>query len=397
MFGLPDIRPVYLDYAATTPVATEAAAAMAAVLAPDGPFGNASSALHAYGRRAAAVVEAARADVAAAIGAVSGEVVFCSGATEADNLAILGAARYRRDRGRHVVTSRTEHKAVLDSFRELEAEGFDVTWLLPDATGRVSPAQLAGALRDDTTLVSLMWVNNEIGAINDIAALGGVARERGVLFHVDAAQALGKLPVDVSSLPVDLVSLSAHKCYGPKGVGALWLSPREGVHIEPVSYGGGQERGLRPGTLPTHQVAGFGAAARLVSERLDADRARAAELGGALLSRLTAVPGVTLNGDRDARVPHIVNVSVAGVEGESLVLAMQPVALSTGSACTSLSAEPSFVLRALGRPDQLAQSSLRFSLGRGTTAEDVALAAGRFEAAVGRLREIAGPAGEAAA
>lgn len=397
MFGLPDIRPVYLDYAATTPVAPEAAAAMADCLSPDGPFGNPSSRSHAFGRRAADAVEAARADVAAAIGAAPGDVVFCSGATEADNLAILGAARYRRDRGRHVITSRTEHKAVIDSFRALERAGFEVTWLVPDASGRVSPDQLDAALRDDTTLVSLMWVNNETGVFHDVAALGEIVRARGAIFHVDAAQALGKLPVDVAALPVDLVSLSAHKCYGPKGVGALWLSPRDGVNVEPVLFGGGQERGLRPGTAPTHQAAGFGAAARLVRARLDADLEQAAALGARLADGLLAVPGVSLNGDPVARVPHIVNVSVDGVEGESLLAAMQPVALSTGSACTSLSAEPSFVLRALGRSDQLAQSSLRFSLGRGTTEGDVDLATARFREAVARLREIAAEAAEPAA
>ncbi|MEL6871169.1 MAG: cysteine desulfurase family protein, partial [Pseudomonadota bacterium] len=313
------------------------------------------------------------------------------GATESDNLAIFGAARYLADQGRHVITSRVEHKAVLDAFSQLEANGFEVTWLAPDACGRISAQAVSDALRDDTTLVSVMWVNNELGVINDIAGIADVLAGHRALLHVDAAQAFGKLPIDLTRVPVDLLSLTAHKAYGPKGIGALYVAPRDGVNLRPMLFGGGQQNGVRPGTLATHQIAGFGAAAHLVSERLHADAAHLRSLGLQLQQQLLAVPGVRLNGAQAERLPGIVNVSVDGVHGAALFAGMQPVALATGSACNSTHSEPSFVLKALGHSDALAESSLRFSAGRFTTAADIDVATSRFEQVVTALRRIAGP------
>jgi cysteine desulfurase len=289
-----------------------------------------------------------------------------------------------------VVTCRTEHKAVVDACHQLEREGFTVTWLTPEPDGRVAPAALAEALTDETVLVSLMWVNNEIGVVNDIAALAEIMAGHPALFHVDAAQAFGKLPVRPADHAIDLMSLTAHKCYGPKGIGALYVAPRHGVQFEPLLFGGGQQGGRRPGTLPVHQIAGFGKAAELVAAQVEEDAVRLGDLGARLTRRLLAVPGVLLNGSATARIGGIVNVSIEGVPGAALVAAMRPVALATGSACSSRDAEPSFVLRALGRDDVLAAASLRFSLGRTTTADEVDAAAARFEAAVSRLRGIAG-------
>lgn len=384
-------RPIYLDYAATTPVDDAVAAAMAACLGRDGVYGNAASLMHEPGRRAAAAVDAARAELAALLGAQPRELVFTSGATEADNMAILGAARYFRDRGRHVVTTRIEHKAVLDAAARLEREGFEVTRLEPDAEGRIHPEAVAAALRDDTLLASVMWVNNETGVINDVAAIGRVCRERGVLFHVDAAQAVGKLPVDLAELPVDFLALTAHKFYGPKGVGALYIADRPGVQLEPLLYGGGQERGLRPGTLPVHQIVGLGAAAARAREALPEEADRLAALRERLTAGLTAVADVCVNGAGAERIPGIVNVSVAGVDGESLFASLAPLAVASGSACNTTSGEPSYVLRALGRDDRLAGASVRFSLGRYTSEDEVDRAVGIFSRAVERLRRIAAP------
>ncbi|HKL64087.1 MAG TPA: aminotransferase class V-fold PLP-dependent enzyme [Woeseiaceae bacterium] len=392
-----DEQPIYLDYAATTPVDDAVAAAMAVCLGRDGVYANASSRMHEPGRRAAEAVEAARSQLAELVGAQPAELVFTSGATEADNLAILGAARYFADRGRHLVTTRIEHKAVLDAAQRLEREGFEVTRLEPDGEGRIDPAAVAGALRDDTLLASVMWVNNETGVVNDVEAIGRVCRERGVLFHVDAAQAVGKLPIDLASLPIDLLALTAHKFYGPKGIGALYIADRPGVQVQPLLCGGGQERGLRPGTLPVHQIVGLGAAAARAQEELAAERGRLAALRQRLTAGLTAVADVCINGAGAERIPGIVNVSVAGVDGESLFASLEPLAVASGSACNSTAGEPSYVLRALGRDDRLAGASVRFSLGRYTTAGEVDRAVSIFARAVAHLRRIAAPlAGRAA-
>jgi len=392
-----DDRPVYLDYAATTPVDEAVAAAMTGCLGRDGVYGNAASLMHEPGRRAAAAAEAARAQLATLLGARPGELVFTSGATEADNLAVIGAARYFADRGRHLVTTRIEHKAVLDAARRLEREGWEVTWLEPDAEGRIAPASVAAALRDDTVLAAVMWVNNETGVVNDVEAIGRLCRERGVLFHVDAAQAVGKLPIDLAHLPIDFLALTAHKFYGPKGVGALYIADRPGVQVQPLLYGGGQERGLRPGTLPVHQIVGLGAAAARAREELPRERVRLKALRDRLSAGLTAVDGVFVNGGGAERIPGIVNVSVAGVDGESLFASLEPLAVASGSACNTTSGEPSYVLRALGRDDRLAGASVRFSLGRYTTEHEVDRAVGIFTGAVGRLRRIAAPLGGQAA
>ncbi|WP_405237498.1 cysteine desulfurase family protein [Lentisalinibacter orientalis] len=392
-----DARTIYLDYAATTPVDEAVAAAMAHCLGRDGVYGNAASLMHEPGRRAAAAVDAARAELAALIGARPGELVFTSGATEADNLAVIGAARYFADRGRHLVTTRIEHKAVLDAARRLERDGWEVTWLEPDAEGRIDPASVGAALRDDTVLAAVMWVNNETGVVNDVEAIGRLCRERGVLFHVDAAQAVGKLAIDLARLPVDFLALTAHKFYGPKGVGALYIADRPGVQVQPLLYGGGQERGLRPGTLPVHQIVGLGAAAARAREELPAERARLAALRDRLSAGLTAMDGVLVNGGGAERIPGIVNVSVAGVDGESLFASLEPLAVASGSACNTTSGEPSYVLRALGRDDRLAGASVRFSLGRYTTEDEVDRALDIFTAAVHRLRRIAAPLGGRAA
>ncbi len=382
---------IYLDYAATTPVDDAVREAMMRCLGRDGVYGNPASLMHEPGRRAAAAVATAREQVASLLGAAPREIVFTSGATEADNLAILGAARYFGDRGRHLVTSRTEHKAVLDAVARLERDGYEVTRLEPDPEGRISPDAVAAALRDDTLLVSIMWVNNETGVINDIEAIGQRCRERGVLFHVDAAQAAGKLPVDLARLPVDLLALTAHKFYGPKGAGALYIADRPGVQVEPLLAGGGQERGLRPGTLAVHQIVGLGAAAALAGASLAAERERLAALRGRLEAGLQSLPDVLVNGAGAERIPGIVNVSVAGVEGESLFAALAPLAVASGSACNTTSGEPSYVLRALGRDDRLAAASVRFSLGRYTTADEVDEATRIFRDAVAHLRRIAAP------
>ncbi|HXZ58904.1 MAG TPA: aminotransferase class V-fold PLP-dependent enzyme [Steroidobacteraceae bacterium] len=389
-------RPIYLDYAATTPVDPRVAAAMSTCLTREGDFGNASS-RHEFGRAAAARIERARRQVAALIGASADEVVFTSGATESNNLAILGVARANADRGRHLVTARTEHKAVLDPCKRLEKEGFQVTYLTPERSGLVTPAAVAAALRPDTQLVSLMGVNNEIGVVQDLAAIGALCRERAVAFHSDCAQAAGKLPLDVAALPVDFLSFTAHKLYGPKGVGALYVRGSARGLLEPVTFGGGQELGLRPGTLATHQIVGFGSACEIAAAELPAESARLLALRERLWRALSPLGGVHLNGTEASRVPGILNVSFEGVEGESLVSALTELAVSTGAACNSASAEASYVLRSLGRDALLAGSSLRLSLGRFTEDAEVDLAAAAITREVTRLRLLSPASGVAPA
>ncbi len=384
--------PVYLDHAATTPVDPRVAAAMAGCLGADGVFGNPASTGHGHGEAAFERVEAARAAVAAAVGADPDEVVFTSGATEADNLAIFGVAEHARPRGRHLVTARTEHKAVLDPCHELERRGWQVTYLTPDERGRILPEQLAAALRADTVLVSLMHVNNEIGTVQDVTAFAAVCeRHGGAWLHVDAAQSVGKIALDFRASGADLMSLSAHKSYGPKGVGALLVSRRRGVRIEPRQFGGGQERGLRSGTVATHQVVGMAAAFALAVAVRATEAARLAALRERLWCGLEAHGGALRNGAAEDTVAAILNVSFAGVEGESLLAAVAArISVSTGSACTSASGEPSYVLRALGRDERLAEASLRFGLGRSTSAADVEEAVAAVGAALSRLRRIGG-------
>jgi len=390
--------PVYLDHAATTPVEPLVAARMAEVLSSETEFGNPASSSHGYGDVAAALVESARAQVAAAVGAAAPEIVWTSGATEANNLAIFGVAQYYRERGRHIVTSRTEHKAVLDPCRELERRGWEITYLVPDREGLLDPAQVAAALRPDTVLVSLMHVNNEIGVVQNIAAVGAIcARHGGAWLHVDAAQSVGKCPLHFASLGADLMSLSSHKVYGPKGVGALVISRdadlggRGRVQLSALQFGGGQERALRAGTLPTHQVVGMGLAFELAAKISSVETARVARLRERLWRGLASLGGVVRNGSATRSVPHLLNVSFEGVEGESLLAAIRPdLAVSTGSACTSALAEPSYVLRALGRSERLSESSLRFGLGRTTTEADVDIAIASLTQALSRLRKVAG-------
>lgn len=362
-----------MDYAATTPVDPAVAAVMGRFLTMDGIFGNPASRSHVYGWEAAEAVDQARCQVADLIGADHREIIFTSGATEADNTAVKGAALARRalDGRDHVVTSAIEHKAVLDPCRYLESLGFSVTYLRPGRQGVISPDQVLEALTDRTALVSLMHVNNETGAVNDIAAVARICRERGILLHADCAQSLGREKIDVGTCWADLVSLSAHKIYGPKGVGALYVRRSPEVKIEPLIHGGGHERGFRSGTLPTHQIAGMGEACRLAAERFAQDTARIRELRDTLERKLMTLPGVTLNGPRDGRVCGILNLSFAGVEGETLLASLKDVAVSSGSACNSASVEPSYVLTAMGVPRDLAHASLRFSLGRFSTPDEV--------------------------
>jgi cysteine desulfurase len=383
--------PVYLDYLATTPVDPRVAARMAECLTIDGNFGNPSSRSHVYGWRAEEAVEQARRDVADLVGADPREIVWTSGATEADNLALKGVAHFHRRKGRHIVTSAIEHKAVLDSCRQLESEGFELSYVAPDAGGIVQPEALAPLLREDTILVSVMHVNNELGTVNDIAALGALCRSRGILFHVDAAQAAGKVAIDLAQLPVDLMSLSAHKMYGPKGIGALFVRRLPRVWLEAQMHGGGHERGMRSGTLPTHQIVGMGEAARLARAEMQAEAGRIATLRDGLWTAIADLGGVGQNGEPARRVAGALNVRFAGVEGESMIMAMKDIAVSSGSACTSASLEPSHVLRAIGLGDELAHASLRFSLGRFSTDEEVALAADTIRRAVTRLRGSAVP------
>ncbi len=379
---------IYLDYAATTPVDPRVADAMIECLRADGAHGNPASMGHDFGRRARALVEKARQQVAASIGARPECIVWTSGATESDNLAIFGIAHFHADRGRHLITARTEHKAVLDPFKQLEREGFEVTWLKPDSDGIVHPEQVRAALRPDTQLVSLMHVNNETGVIQDVTAIGAICRERGVAFHVDAAQSAGKLPLNVEAMNIDLLSLTAHKSYGPKGIGALYVRRKPPLGLRPLLYGGGQEMGLRSGTLPTHQIVGMGLAFELGERDREADIARIKQLRERLWQGLGAIGGVELNGHPEQRVCGVLNVCFHDVEGESLRFALRDLAVSSGSACASGSDEASYVLRALGRSDQLAQSSIRFSLGRFTTADEIDRAIASVTREVTRLRAL---------
>ncbi len=379
--------PVYLDYAATTPVDPQVAEAMSGYLTVGGIFANPSS-IHAAGRQAAAAVETAREQLAGLLKVSPDELIWTSGATESVNLGIIGAARFRSDRGKHLITMPTEHKAVTDTFQALEREGFEVTYLMPDRYGLLVLDELEAAIRDDTQLVSVMHVNNETGVIQDIRRIGECCRQRDILLHVDAAQSVGKLPTDLSVLPVDLLSLTAHKFYGPKGVGALYMADRPGCHVLPLVHGGGQERRLRPGTLAVHQIVGLGAAASLAKSRQVGDLVHLQGLEARLWSGIENIPGVLRNGSETESFPGILNVSIEGIEGESLMLALEPLCVSSGSACNSRNRESSSVLRALGRDDALAQSAIRFSFGRGTTNDEIDLAIGCYADAISHLREI---------
>ncbi len=378
--------PIYLDYAATTPVDPRVVQAMLPYLTTQ--FGNPASRSHAFGWAAEEAVEIAREHVAALVGADPREIVWTSGATESNNLAIKGAAQFHKAKGRHLVTVKTEHKAVLDTTRELEREGFEVTYLDVQANGLLDLAALQAALRPDTVLVSVMWVNNEIGVVQDIEAIAKLTRSRGILLHVDAAQASGKVEIDLSRVPVDLLSLSAHKTYGPKGIGALYVRRKPRVRIEAQIHGGGHERGMRSGTLPTHQIVGIGEAYRLAKVSMGPENERIRALRDRLLAGLQGIPELQVNGDLERRVPHNLNVSFPFVEGESLLMGMKGIAVSSGSACTSASLEPSYVLRALGLPDEVAHSSIRFSVGRFTTAEEVDAAVALTASTVERLRSM---------
>jgi len=379
-------KPVYLDYAATTPVDPAVADEMVKYLTQDGIFGNPASRTHSFGWQAEAAVENARRQVADLIHADPREIVWTSGATESDNLAIKGVAALHQNA--HIVTSTVEHKAVIDTCHWLEQQGVEVTWLNPGPDGRVVPEEVIGALRDNTVLVSLMLVNNELGCVTDIAAIGEVLRERGVLLHVDAAQATGKLPVNVKTLKVDLLSLSAHKVYGPKGVGALYVRRAPEVRLEAQIHGGGHERGMRSGTLPTHQIVGMGRAFDVAGQCLEDEAFRLEELRQRFLSGLDQLEGVHFNGSEEQRVPGIVNLSFEGVEAESLMLGLRYLAVSSGSACASAAMEPSYVLRGIGVNDQLAHRALRFSFGRFTTEEEVDFACQQIREVVQRLRSL---------
>ena len=379
-------RPIYLDYAATTPVDPRVAAKMIPYLFEQ--FGNPASRSHAYGWAAEEAVEMAREQVAALVGADPKEIVWTSGATESNNLAIKGAAQFHQRKGKHLVTLRTEHKAVLDTMRELERIGFPVTYLDVQENGLLDLDVFRAALRPDTLLASVMFVNNEIGVIQDIAAIGAICREKGVLLHVDAAQATGKVDIDLESLPANLMSFSAHKTYGPKGIGALYVRRKPRVRLEALIHGGGHERGLRSGTLATHQIVGMGEAYRIAREGMQIENERIRVLRDRLLVGFTDMGEVFVNGDLEQRVPHNLNISFNLVEGESLLMGIKDVAVSSGSACTSASLEPSYVLRALGRSDELAHSSIRFSIGRYTTVEEVDAVIGMVRKTVAKLRAL---------
>jgi cysteine desulfurase len=380
------VQPVYLDFAATTPVDPRVARRMMPYLTQI--FGNAASRSHAYGWAAEEAVELAREQVASLVNADPREIVWTSGATESNNLALKGAAHFYRSRGNHLVTVATEHKSVLDTMRELEREGFEVTVLPVQPDGLVDPAVFEAALKPGTVLASVMLVNNETGVVQDLAALGALCHARGVLLHADAAQAAGKVPIDLDALPVDLMSFSAHKTYGPKGIGALYVRRQPRVRLAAQMHGGGHERGMRSGTLATHQIVGMGEAFWLARESMHTDNARIRTLRDTLWAGLQAIGAVTLNGDLDKGAPHYLNVSFHYVEGESLLMGMRDIAVSSGSACTSASLEPSYVLRAMGRDDVLAHSSIRYSLGRFTSAQDVGHAVAQAQAVVSRLRSM---------
>lgn len=381
-------NPIYFDYAATTPVDPRVAQKMSECLLAEGKFGNPASRSHKFGWEAEEAVETARRHVADLINCDPREIVWTSGATESDNLAIKGVAHFYKSKGKHIITSKIEHKAVLDTCRHLEREGFEVTYLEPGADGLISPEAVAAAIREDTTLVSIMHVNNEIGVTNDIAAIGEVTRANKVFFHVDAAQSAGKLPIDLETMKVDLMAFSAHKIYGPKGVGALYVRRKPRVRLEAQMHGGGHERGMRSGTLATHQLVGMGEAFRIAKNEMEEECERILALRQRLWDGFDDMEEVFVSGDMDHRVAGIINISFNFVEGESLIMSLPDLAVSSGSACTSASLEPSYVLRALGLNDEMAHSSLRFSIGRFTTEEDVDQAIESVRAAVTKLREL---------
>jgi cysteine desulfurase len=378
--------PIYMDYGATTPVDPRVVDAMIPWLREH--FGNPASRSHAWGWEAEAAVEKARQQVADLINADPREIVWTSGATESDNLALKGAAHFYKTRGKHLITVKTEHKAVLDTMRELERQGFEVSYLDVKEDGMLDLDVLKAAIRPDTILVSVMFVNNEIGVVQDVAAIGALCREKGIIFHVDAAQATGKVEIDVKKLPIDLMSLASHKTYGPKGIGALYVCRKPRVRLEAQMHGGGHERGMRSGTLPTHQIVGMGEAFRLAKEEMAQDLAKARVLQKRLLDGLKDIEQVFINGNLEHRVPHNLNISFNFVEGESLIMGIKGLAVSSGSACTSASLEPSYVLRALGRSDELAHSSLRMTIGRFTTEEEIDYAVSTIRQNVARLREL---------
>jgi len=378
--------PIYMDYSATTPVDPRVADKMIPFLREQ--FGNPASRSHMYGWTAEAAIEEARGHVAALVGADPREIIWTSGATESNNLAIKGAAQFYKTRGKHIITVKTEHKAVLDTVRELERQGFEATYLEPQDNGLITIAQLEAAMRPDTILVSVMLVNNEIGVIQPIDAIGELCRAKGIIFHCDAAQATGKVEIDLEKTKCDLMTFTAHKTYGPKGVGALYVRRKPRVRLEAQMHGGGHERGLRSGTLPTHQIAGMGEAFRLAKIEMDDELVRVKALRDRLAKGLMEIEEVYINGDMEHRVPHNLNVSFNYVEGESLIMAIKDIAVSSGSACTSASLEPSYVLRALGRSDELAHSSIRFTIGRFTTEEDIDFTIELLKSKVGKLREL---------
>ena len=380
--------PIYMDYAATTPVDPRVAEKMMQYLTPNGIFGNPASRSHKFGWQAEEAVDIARNQIADLIGADSREIVFTSGATEADNLAIKGAAHFNKAKGKHIITCKTEHKAVLDTCRQLEREGYEVTYLAPESNGILDLDKLVAAMRSDTTVVSIMHVNNETGVIQDIEKIGEMCRERGIVFHVDATQSVGKLAIDLSKLKVDLMSFSGHKIYGPKGIGGLYVRRKPRVRIEAQMHGGGHERGMRSGTLPVHQIVGMGEAYRIAKEEMATEMPRLLALKNRLWNGLKDIEEVYLNGSLEHSVPNILNVSFAYIEGESLMMALKDLAVSSGSACTSASLEPSYVLRALGLNDELAHSSIRFSFGRFSTEEEVDYVIKLIKDSIGKLREL---------
>lgn len=380
--------PIYLDYSATTPVDPRVAEKMIECLTNEGNFGNPASRSHAFGWKAEEAVENARRQVAELVNADPREIVWTSGATESDNLAIKGVAHFYASKGKHIVTTKIEHKAVLDTTRQLEREGFEVTYIEPGEDGIVTPAMVEAALREDTILVSVMHVNNEIGTINDITAIGELTRARGILFHVDAAQSTGKVEIDLEKMKVDLMSFSAHKTYGPKGVGALYVRRKPRVRLEAQMHGGGHERGMRSGTLATHQLVGMGEAFRIAKQEMAQENERIRALRDRFYKQVEHLEELYVNGSMTARVPHNLNLSFNYVEGESLIMALKDLAVSSGSACTSASLEPSYVLRALGRNDELAHSSIRFTLGRFTTEQEVDFAVELIKSRVGKLRDM---------
>jgi len=380
--------PIYFDYASTTPADPRVVKKMQECLSLDGNFGNPASRSHSFGWKAEEATEQARSDVASLVNCDPREIVWTSGATESDNLAIKGSARFNKAKGNHIITSKVEHKAVLDSCRQLEREGFEVTYLDPNSNGIITPEMVINSITDQTILVSLMHINNEIGVINDIESIGKITRERGVIFHVDAAQSTGKLPIDLSKLEVDLMSFSAHKTYGPKGIGAMYARRKPRVRLEAQIHGGGHERGMRSGTLATHQIVGMGEAFRIAKEDMVQDNIRIKSLRDKFWDGLKDMEEVYLNGDPEHRAAGFLNVSFNYVEGESLIMALKDIAVSSGSACTSASLEPSYVLRAIGLKDELAHSSIRFAIGRFTTDEEIEYTIGLVRNAVGKLRAL---------